>query len=255
MKNKKILTGILFISLFVLGSCGQNKATSLENSTKESSSEKKEEHLDYKNQKDWDFESGNSQSPINIETSTAKSMIDEGEIKINYNDIVIDEVDNGHSIQIDDTGTAIINGRNFDLSQFHFHSKSEHTINSEYFPLEAHFVNKSQNGRLAVLAVFFKEGQANPAFETILQNIKKGEKTTVSDQINTSQLFPSDFSYYHYLGSLTTPPLIENAEWYVMEHPVEISKEQLETFNTYYDGNNREIQPLNNRVILKHDTK
>lgn len=100
-------------------------------------------------------------------------MIDNGEIKIDYSDIVIGEVDNGHSIQIDDTGTAMINGRNFDLSQFHFHSKSEHTINSEYFPLEAHFVNKSQNGRLAVIAVSFKEGQTNPAFETILQNIKK----------------------------------------------------------------------------------
>ncbi|CAD5897515.1 Carbonic anhydrase (fragment) [Carnobacterium maltaromaticum] len=58
-------------------------------------------------------------------------MIDNGEIKIDYSDIVIGEVDNGHSIQIDDTGTAMINGRNFDLSQFHFHSKSEHTINSE----------------------------------------------------------------------------------------------------------------------------
>ena len=190
MKNKKVLIGVLFISLLVLGSCGQQQGAVLDSSTKESSSEKKEEHLNYKNQKDWDFESGNSQSPINIETRTAEKMIDEGEIKINYNDIVIDEVDNGHSIQIDDTGTAIINGRNFDLSQFHFHSKSEHTINSEYFPLEAHFVNKSQNGRLAVLAVFFKEGQANPAFETILQNIKKGGKTTVSDPINTSQLFP-----------------------------------------------------------------
>ncbi|WP_306418372.1 carbonic anhydrase [Carnobacterium maltaromaticum] len=192
---------------------------------------------------------------MNIETSTAVPMVDAGEITINYNDLVIDEVDNGHSIQIDDTGTAVINGRNFDLNQFHFHAKSEHTINSEYFPLEAHFVNKAQNGRLAVLAVLFKEGQANPAFETILQNIKKGEKATVSDPINTSQLFPTNFSYYHYLGSLTTPPLSENVEWYVMEHPVEVSKEQLKTFNTYYDGNNREIQPLNERIILKHENQ
>lgn len=255
MTNKKILTGALLISLLALASCGQQQKASVESSSAESTSEKKEEHLDYKNQKEWDFEAGDAQSPINIETSTATPMIDDGEIKIDYNDIVIDEVDNGHSIQIDDTGTAIINGRNFDLNQFHFHAKSEHTINSEYFPLEAHFVNKAQNGRLAVLAVLFKEGQANPAFETILQNIKKGEKTTVADSINTSQLFPTDFSYYHYLGSLTTPPLTENVEWYVMEHPVEVSKEQLKTFNTYYDGNNREIQPLNDRVILKHDSK
>ena len=255
MKNKKILVGVLFMSLLVLASCGPQKGASVESSNIENKSEKKEEHLDYKNQEEWDFEAGDAQSPINIETSTAVPMVDAGEITINYNDLVIDEVDNGHSIQIDDTGTAVINGLNFDLNQFHFHAKSEHTINSEYFPLEAHFVNKAQNGRLAVLAVLFKEGQANPAFETILQNIKKGEKATVSDPINTSQLFPTDFSYYHYLGSLTTPPLSENVEWYVMEHPVEVSKEQLKTFNTYYDGNNREIQPLNERIILKHENQ
>lgn len=255
MKNKFFLTGVLFTSLLVLASCGQQEGASVESATKESISEKKEEHLDYSNQKEWDFEAGDTQSPVNIETISATPMIDEGEINLNYNDIVIDEVDNGHSIQIDDTGTAVINGRNFDLTQFHFHAKSEHTIDSNYFPLEAHFVNKAQDGRLAVLAVLFKEGQANPAFETILQNIKKGEKATVSDPIDTKQLFPTEFSYYHYLGSLTTPPLSENVEWYVMAQPVEVSKEQIKTFNTYYDGNNREIQPLNDRLILKHDTK
>ncbi|CAD5897516.1 Carbonic anhydrase (fragment) [Carnobacterium maltaromaticum] len=61
----------------------------------------------------------------------------------------------------------------------------------------------------------------------------------MSDSITTSQLFPVDLSYYHYLGSLTTPPLIENVEWYVMEYPVEVSQEQLKIFNTYYKDNNR----------------
>lgn len=40
-----------------------------------------------------------------------------------------------------------------------------------------------------------------------------------------------------------------------MEYPVEVSQEQLKIFNTYYKDNNREIQPLNDRMILKHDSK
>lgn len=41
MKMKKILTGIVFMSLFLLGSCGQKQEASVENSAKESTSKKK----------------------------------------------------------------------------------------------------------------------------------------------------------------------------------------------------------------------
>lgn len=221
-------------------------------SEKEEKKEGHDDHLDYGNQSDWTFESGDSQSPIDIVTNKAEAMKDAGTLDLNYKDQVIDEVDNGHSIQVNDTGEAVINGRNYELNQFHFHAESEHTLNGEHFPIEAHFVNKAQDGRLAVIGVFFKEGKANVGFDSVLKNIKKGEKTEVAGTIQVADMLPTNKTYYHYLGSLTTPPLSENVEWYMMETPVEVSKEQIEEFNKYYDANNREVQPLNERVILKH---
>ncbi|EUJ16880.1 eukaryotic-type carbonic anhydrase family protein [Listeria aquatica FSL S10-1188] len=179
-------------------------------------------------------------------------MKDEGKIELNYSKTMVDEVDNGHSIQVDDTGSAVIDGRNFDLQQFHFHAKSEHTVDGNHYPIEVHFVNQAQDGRLAVVAVFFKEGKENAAFQDVLNNIKKGKKADVSNPIEVTQMIPTNKTYYHYIGSLTTPPLSENVEWYVMKNPVEVSKAQIETFNKYYDSNNRKVQKLNGRSVLEH---
>ncbi|EUJ32278.1 eukaryotic-type carbonic anhydrase family protein [Listeria floridensis FSL S10-1187] len=213
---------------------------------------KSESHLNYDDQKGWAFESGDSQSPINIEPAKTEAMKDTGKLELNYSDTVVDEVDNGHAVQVDDTGSAVINGRSFELTQFHFHAKSEHTVDGKHYPIEVHFVNQAQDGRLAVVGVFFKEGAENPGFQTVLDNIKKGEKVEVSSKIDVAKMLPTNLSYYHYLGSLTTPPLSENVEWYVMKNPVEVSKAQIEAFEKYYDANNRDTQPLNDRKVLEH---
>ncbi|MBO1510114.1 carbonic anhydrase family protein [Metabacillus sp. BG109] len=211
------------------------------------------DEVNYTDQKNWAFESGDTQSPIDINTTKTQAMKDSGVIELNYNNAVLDEVDNGHSIQVDATGTAKINGRNFDLTQFHFHAPSEHKLDGKQYPIEAHFVNKAQNGRIAVISVFFNEGAENQGFKKVIDSIKKGDKNTDVGEISIAAMLPTNKSYYHYLGSLTTPPLSENVEWYVMKNPVEISKTQIDAFQSYYNSNNRDIQPLNERIILKHE--
>lgn len=37
-------------------------------------------------------------------------------------------------------GTLITSSGHYKLAQFHFHTPSEHRVNEEYFPMEAHFV-------------------------------------------------------------------------------------------------------------------
>lgn len=190
------------------------------------------------------------QSPINIETKNVEKMKDDvGTIDLNYSADITKAENNGHSIQLTDSGSALINGRNFELTQFHFHAKSEHTVDGEHYPVEAHFVNTGQDGRVAVIGVFFTEGKENKAFQEVLDDVNNDKTDPITDIEN---MFPVNKSYYHYLGSLTTPPLNENVEWYVMKEPVEISSQQIEDFEKLYSHNNRSTQPLNDRVVLEY---
>lgn len=209
-------------------------------------------HWSYQDQDHWKFEAGDTQSPIDINTSQTVPMKDTGGIQVEYQTKVQSEEDNGHSIQVNDTGTATINGRLFDFSQVHFHAQSEHTLNGKHYPIEAHFVHKGQNGRLAVIGVFFQEGKENPGFQDVLDYVKKGEKNLEVGRIRMPTMMPTNKSYYHYLGSLTTPPLSENVEWYVMKNMVEASPDQIKAFQSLYSANNRKVQPLNQRSVLSH---
>ncbi|WP_445492682.1 carbonic anhydrase [Niallia sp. 03133] len=257
--QKRVLLGMLVLMTFLgTSACVKEKAsidTGSKINTVSATEVKNEEHLDYSDQKDWDFESGDMQSPIDIDLSRTEKMIDDGNLDLKYGSKISYIEDNGHSIQVGGSGPAMIDGRHFEFIQVHFHAQSEHTINGVHYPIEAHFVNSSQDGRIAVIGVFFKEGTENKIFGDILSNIQKGKKNTSVSPINLKSMLPENNSYYHYLGSLTTPPLNENVEWYVMSTPIEVSKIQIEEFNQYYDSNNRDIQKLNDRHVLEHKEK
>lgn len=83
----------------------------------------------------------NHQSPINIDTTKTEKMTDSGTITLNYATDFEKVVDNGHSIEAEVKGNAEINGRQYNLKQFHFHAPSEHEIDGKHYPLEVHFVN------------------------------------------------------------------------------------------------------------------
>ncbi len=68
---------------------------------------------------------------------------------------------------------------------------------------------------------------------------------------------------YTYKGSLTTPPCSEIVTWLVVNQPQSISKEQVTLINSFYrnntkfaggNGNNRAVQPLNERNIYMRGT-
>ena len=209
------------------------------------------EAINYDKQEDWEFASGMMQSPINIDSKKVEMLTpDKGEMILNFGKEITKAEDNGHSIQVTDSGQSTINGRQFNLTQFHFHAESEHTVDGKHYPLEAHFVNQSQDGRIAVIGVFFKAGRENLGFEEVLADVTNKKIDAITD---IDKMIPENKSFYHYLGSLTTPPLTENVEWYLMKAPLEVSQAQLTAFKKLYAHNNRKIQPLNDRKILGHD--
>lgn len=247
---KRSLTLLLLSGLtLTMVACSTSNETG-KNTTSNTQSSVHDE-VNYDNQESWDFTSGDMQSPIDIKTDVVEKMSEDvGTIKVDYSPSISKAENNGHSIQVTDSGSAEINGRHFNLSQFHFHAASEHTIDGKHYPLEAHFVNVAQSGRIAVIGVFFKEGKENIGFQEVLDDVTDKKDAPITD---IGEMLPTNTSYYHYLGSLTTPPLSENVEWYVMKEPVEVSATQIESFKKLYDHNNREIQELNGRKIIEHN--
>jgi carbonic anhydrase len=52
----------------------------------------------------------------------------------------------GSTVEVAANGSFLRSGKVYKLKQFHFHTPSEHHLNSEYFPAEVHFVFQSQEG-------------------------------------------------------------------------------------------------------------
>ena len=74
---------------------------------------------------------GLSQSPISLTSSNLVRK--EAEIEIHYQPTPLVVNNNGHSIEVNyQPGSyAIINNKEYELKQFHFHTPSEHTLNGE----------------------------------------------------------------------------------------------------------------------------
>jgi len=215
--------------------------------------------IDYEHQEQWQAAHDKSQSPIDIVTASAVDAADNEPRALQFEHTrgAVDSVeDNGHAVQVDTHATeATIRGRHFTLAQFHFHAASEHTLDGKHFPLEGHFVFKAQDGRLAVVGVMYDTGAANPVAREVLDDLKPKKKKAkpAQHEIDIEGLLPKSRGYYHYLGSLTTPPLTENVEWYVMPAPVTMSKKQIDAFLSHYRRNNRNIQPLNGRPLIRYE--
>lgn len=193
---------------------------------------------------------GNQQSPINIDQTQMGNL---SNIEFNYKDTPLKINNNGHTIEGRyEPGSFIkIDGKRYELLQFHFHAPSEHTVDGKNYPMEAHLVHRSEDGKLAVVGIFLKEGKLNDFIETLWAYIPTqiGEKFVYGITMNARVLPPEDKSYYNYIGSLTTPPCSEGVSWNVMRTPIEVSSEQIAKFTLIYSGNTRPIQPLNRRIV------
>lgn len=165
-------------------------------------------------------------------------------------------VNNGHAIQVNyNAGSRItVDGTDFELKQFHFHSPSENMIKARAFPMEAHFVHVDAKGNLAVVALMFEEGAANPLLERVWPHVPKVEngKAGLAPQVQAAELLHRDRDYYRYSGSLTTPPCSEGVRWFVLKHPATASAAQLAVVREALgEPNNRPVQPVGSRVILR----
>ncbi|WP_438503638.1 carbonic anhydrase [Ectobacillus ponti] len=200
---------------------------------------------------------GKEQSPINLESAKAKS-VENGELQVRYAPTVFSIANNGHTVQANakaGTNVLTVDGVEYKLAQFHFHTPSEHELNGKGYDMELHLVHKSADNKLAVLGILLKAGQKNEQLAALWAAMPK-EKTTADVALNApvdlEALLPKNRATFRYNGSLTTPPCSEGVKWTVLEQPVEISEEQIKQFKSLFPDNHRPVQPVNSREVTKH---
>ena len=195
---------------------------------------------------------GKEQSPINV---VSTKDIELAPLNINYGQGSKNVINNGHTVQVNIKGgdTLTINGQAYELKQFHFHTPSENHVNGKSFPLEAHFVHATKDGKLAVIAVMFQEGTENPTLNKIikifpLEKNKEAKLEFTKEYLDV--VMPPKRDYYHFMGSLTTPPCSEQVNWFVLKQPQTASAEQIEAMHKEIGmNNNRPVQATNGRSV------
>jgi len=228
----------------------------------------------------WECD-GTRQSPINIDTDdvvTNDTLIDltvtnlDQEFNGNFSN-------NGHSVRFDpdvDLATLVLQNHlgTYEMQQFHFHwgptstLGSEHTINGQTYGGELHFVTRKTTGSstdgdayavLGVLLVSDSSLSATGSWLELQNNIP-----TAYDEINSvsglilTDLMPTDLSYYHYEGSLTTPACSEVVQWFLLKNSVSVPSTFLDALRTtvndedgeILDTNYRQTQQLNDRQVM-----
>ncbi|RRO12371.1 carbonic anhydrase family protein [Flavobacteriaceae bacterium 14752] len=250
----------LFLSLAVILvlSC-QNNSKSISKNTGDQHSA---EMLNYSIP---DVDHGTLQSPINILTNQSQSG--KHHIELNF-DGKINKVENlGHTVQLDfKPGTNVKYEDNiYEFVQLHFHTPSEHLIDGITYPMEMHIVNKLKSSKNStdstqkylVIGVLFKMGKPNKFVEEFINLIPEHnhEEIEISeDLVHLEDMFnqsvmPEESNFYHYDGSLTTPPYTESVDWFVLKQILTASPKEIQKINSIEGNNARHVQALFGREI------
>ncbi len=199
---------------------------------------------------------GKEQSPIDIR-NTEKSELPA--LRFEYKSGPLKYlINNGYTIRVnyhDAPGTGnvlIVGGEHYRLIQFHFHRPSEEYVNGKPYDMVLHLMHRTDDGKVAGVAVFLRAGSANHTIEQIWKYMpkrKSKEEEIAGTEINPAALLPHNLGYYVYMGSVTAPPCTEGVTWFVVKAPVDISPEQIDAFAKLYPHDVRPVQPLNGRVV------
>ncbi len=218
------------------------------------------EHWEYENP-DWQNIgyracNGNSQSPIDIDTTKTIITSNLPEIQFNYVPVELITLDNTHTIQVNapsDENYIIFNEMQYNFAQLHFHEESEHTFDDAHTEMEMHIVHQDSLGNLLVLTHMIVEGEENEFLQKIFDNLPETVNIPYStgEIINLNEIQTATNSYYTYAGSLTTPPCSASVQFVIFKEQMQASLDQINLFKTLHTDNRRPTQPLNNRFVLE----
>jgi carbonic anhydrase len=149
-------------------------------------------------------------------------------------------------------GSVTVDGDTYQLAQFHFHTPSEDLLNGKAFPMEMHLVFSDASDNLLVVGRWVEEGASHAALAPVFADLPKNtSQTHVFNHFDLNTLLPDNLESFRYDGSLTTPPYSEGVKWIDLAQPMQMSAAEINAYSSLFpDGDAREIQDLNGRIVL-----
>lgn len=196
--------------------------------------------------------SGKNQSPINIEHYYHAP--DKENLVFNYHDLKPASVAYEHHTLVakfsPPSNTILYRDHPYRLINLHFHIPMEFAIHSKRQPMSMHLVHQDDEGRLLVVGIGFVIAQSNPFFTPLFHTFKH---KTSPKTLALEALLPEHIHYYHFNGSLTTPPCTEGVAWFIIEETLSLSQQQFAELRHFMHNkaNRRPIQKDYNSVIIK----
>ena len=153
---------------------------------------------------------GEIQSPVDF----GKVPPTKHRLAIEYDPNTTGEIfNNGHTIEVETFGqnTLTLDGVAYELSQFHFHTASEHRVDDRGYDMELHLVHAAANGSNAVIGVFLKRATSSGALAPIFAALPDDLNLhhPLNSPFDPASFLPASSAHFQYLGSLTTPPCTE----------------------------------------------
>lgn len=200
---------------------------------------------------------GKRQSPINIETKKAQEQ--KHSLNVHFESTHEHIKHETHSVKlVYDPGSFVyFDSTRYDLRQFHYHTPSEHYLDGVQYPVEMHMVHEHLDEKgyssYLVIAVLYTFGKEDVFLNRFIDEVPTAciEVDFEDKSVNISEEFVmGDLEdYFHYEGSLTTPPYTETVDWLVLSKTHTMSADQIVHLSELEGRNNRELQSIEGRKL------
>ena len=198
-------------------------------------------------------EPGTRQSPIALDDTVAVHL---DELLFGYKPVATQLSHDGYAVQAKCAPGCVlrIGGAAYPLRGFHFHTPSEHQADGRAYDAEVHFVHETGDHRLVVVGAFI-EARDSGRFGTLHELAERapgpGEPAVTLPAYHPGGLLPASRDFFHYHGSLTTPPHSEIVSWYVFTEPVAARTPDIDVLRSLQGDNARELQDRAGREVMR----
>lgn len=196
---------------------------------------------------------GHRQSPIDLGAADVPGR--EPAVEVRYKPLPLTILHNGYTVEVlvKNGSKIVLEGMEYELLQFHFHTPSEHRVDGRSFAAEMHFVHRASDGTYAVIGLLIEEGDENPALTAVVDSAPHGvagEQTFADIIIDPGRILPPLTSFWVYDGSFTTPPCTEGIRWMIERAAAPMSRQHIDGLSRAMGNNARPLQPIERRTIV-----